>query len=59
MDVKTTMIFTHVLNRGGRAVRSPLDVREERAPVRRMSEHTKNAQEDDGLAHFHSVDRDW
>ncbi len=29
-DVKTTMIYTHVLNRGGRAVRSPLDVREER-----------------------------
>lgn len=25
-DVKTTMIYTHVLNRGGRAVRSPLDV---------------------------------
>jgi site-specific recombinase XerD len=24
-DVKTTMICTHVLNRGGRAVRSPLD----------------------------------
>ena len=25
-DVKTTMIYTHVLNRGGKAVRSPLDV---------------------------------
>ena len=24
-DVKTTMIYTHVLNRGGRSVRSPLD----------------------------------
>jgi integron integrase len=24
-DVKTTMIYTHVLNRGGRGVRSPLD----------------------------------
>ena len=24
-DVETTMIYTHVLNRGGRAVRSPLD----------------------------------
>ena len=24
-DVKTTMIHTHVLNRGGRGVRSPLD----------------------------------
>jgi integron integrase len=26
-DVSTTMIYTHVLNRGGRAVRSPLDGR--------------------------------
>ena len=25
-DVKTTMIYTHVLNRGGLGVRSPLDV---------------------------------
>lgn len=25
-DVKTTMIYTHVLNRGGRAVRSPADL---------------------------------
>ena len=24
-DVKTTMIYTHALNRGGLAVRSPLD----------------------------------
>jgi len=24
-DVKTTMIYTHVLNRGASAVRSPLD----------------------------------
>lgn len=24
-DVKTTMIYTYVLNRGGKAVRSPLD----------------------------------
>ena len=24
-DVSTTMIYTHVLNRGGRKVRSPLD----------------------------------
>jgi integrase len=24
-DVKTTMIYTHVLNRGGCGVRSPLD----------------------------------
>jgi site-specific recombinase XerD len=24
-DVKTTMIYTHVLNRGGRGVLSPLD----------------------------------
>ena len=26
-DVSTTMIYTHVLNRGGRAVVSPLDKR--------------------------------
>ena len=25
-DVSTTMIYTHVLNRGGKGVRSPLDV---------------------------------
>ncbi len=24
-DVKTTMVYTHVLSRGGRGVRSPLD----------------------------------
>ena len=24
-DVKTTMVYTHVLNRGGRGVESPLD----------------------------------
>jgi site-specific recombinase XerD len=24
-DVKTTMVYTHVLNRGGRGVRSPMD----------------------------------
>jgi site-specific recombinase XerD len=24
-DVKNTMIYTHVLNKGGRGVRSPLD----------------------------------
>ena len=24
-DVQTTMIYTHVLNRGGRGVKSPLD----------------------------------
>ena len=26
-DVKTTMIYTHVLNRGGRGVLSPLDAK--------------------------------
>ena len=26
-DVSTTMIYKHVLNRGGRGVRSPLDLR--------------------------------
>lgn len=25
-DVKTTMIYTHVLNRGGKGVKSPADV---------------------------------
>jgi site-specific recombinase XerD len=25
-DVKTTMVYTHVLNRGGLAVRSPIDM---------------------------------
>jgi len=25
-DVKTTMIYTHVLNRGAKGVRSPVDV---------------------------------
>jgi len=24
-DVSTTMIYTHVLNRGGRGIKSPLD----------------------------------
>jgi site-specific recombinase XerD len=24
-DIKTTMIYTHVLNKGGKGVRSPLD----------------------------------
>jgi len=24
-DVKTTLIYTHVLNRGGKGVRSPMD----------------------------------
>jgi site-specific recombinase XerD len=27
-DVRTTMIYTHVLNRGPLAVRSPLDIEE-------------------------------
>lgn len=29
-DVKTTMIYTHVLQRGGLAVQSPLDLRSPR-----------------------------
>ena len=29
-DVKTTMVYTHVLNRGGTSVRSPLDKLESR-----------------------------
>jgi integron integrase len=31
-DVRTTMIYTHVLNRGGRGVRSPIDSLELRLP---------------------------
>ena len=30
-DVRTTMIYTHVLNRGGRGVRSPVDFDEFRS----------------------------
>ncbi|MGE0816137.1 MAG: integron integrase [Vicinamibacterales bacterium] len=32
-DVSTTMIYTHVLNRGGRGVRSPLDALQPQRPV--------------------------
>ena len=32
-DVSTTMIYTHVLNRGGRGVRSPLDTLERHEPA--------------------------
>ena len=39
-DVRTTMIYTHVLNRGGRGVRSPVDALQPRAagagPPRRV-----------------------
>ena len=31
-DVATTMIYTHVLNRGGFGVRSPLDILEDQRP---------------------------
>lgn len=37
-DVKTTMIYTHVLNRGGLAVRSPLDDEAGPAPDRSLRE---------------------
>lgn len=33
-DIRTTMIYTHVLNRGGRGVRSPADVLARRAGER-------------------------
>jgi integrase len=33
-DVSTTMIYTHVLNREGKGVRSPLDVRYENTMAR-------------------------
>jgi integron integrase len=36
-DVRTTMIYTHVLNRGGRGVRSPLDADELSAAARARS----------------------
>ena len=36
-DVKTTMIYTHVLNRGGRGVRSPADALWARSGVRQLS----------------------
>jgi integron integrase len=32
-DVSTTMVYTHVLNRGARGVKSPLDRLEQRAPA--------------------------
>ena len=32
-DISTTMICTHVLNKGGRGVRSPLDRVEQRSPI--------------------------
>ena len=31
-DISTTMIYTHVLNKGGRAVRSPLELLSARPP---------------------------
>ena len=37
-DVTTTMIYTHVLNRGGRGVRSPLDAVPLSSPVPRREE---------------------
>jgi integrase len=39
-DVKTTMIYTHVLNRGAKAVRSPLD------EAARASRHEKRCRRD-------------
>jgi hypothetical protein len=37
-DVSTTMIYTHVLNKGGRGVRSPLDVESWGVPVPHRTE---------------------
>ena len=34
-DIKTTMVYTHVLNRGGRGVHSPLDRLRKGASVER------------------------
>jgi len=39
-DVKTTMIYTHVLNRGGLAVRSPLDAAARTGPDRSLRERS-------------------
>ena len=36
-DVSTTMIYTHVLNKGGRGVKSPLDRAEQRKAEYRVA----------------------
>jgi integrase len=38
-DIKTTMVYTHVLNRGGRGVRSPLDRMSPMRPARRPEDY--------------------
>jgi site-specific recombinase XerD len=43
-DVKTTMIYTHVLNRGGLAVRSPLDAAAGAGPDRSLRERRTEAE---------------
>ena len=42
-DVSTTMIYTHVLNRGGRGVVSPLDRRRDPARAQRRRDSAANA----------------
>ena len=50
-DVSTTMIYTHVLNKGGRGVKSPLDRAEQRRAVYRV-QRTADAGSGISLAPF-------
>jgi len=45
-DVRTTMIYTHVLNRGGRGVRSPADVLTQQRPQPGVRPKQPNAPQD-------------
>ncbi len=51
-DVSTTMIYTHVLNKGGRGVASPLDGLLRTAAPRAMPEGVWRAEES-GVADMH------
>jgi len=42
-DVKTTMIYTHVLNKGGRGVRSPADLLQQAPDSRNVIRNHDNA----------------
>ena len=42
-DVSTTMIYTHVLNKGGRGVKSPLDRLEQRRAEYRCAVEAQTA----------------
>lgn len=45
-DVRTTMIYTHVLNRGGRGVHSPADLLGARPPAAGATRKPPNAPPD-------------